>query len=136
MSLDAKYPLKFSIDSSNIILPSVVILIFFTYIAAYVSNGSSLVAQKLYPFTLCLNIKNIEQYTPETEHDLKQIVQLIEASETFELGSLQSDLDKVFEQVKTVDPNSDALKKYNYWKYLTTIKKNISNHPTPQWKIV
>ena len=81
-------------------------------------------------------IQFLEQYTPETEHDLKQIVQLIEASETFELGSLQSDLDKVFEQVKTVDPNSDALKKYNYWKYLTTIKKNISNHPTPQWKIV
>ena len=59
-------------------------------------------------------IQFLEQYTPETEHDLKQIVQLIEASETFELGSLQSDLDKVFEQVKTVDPNSDALKRYNY----------------------
>ena len=59
----------------------------------------------------------LANYCPKSEHDLKYIVKLMDAANTGNLPKgFVSDLDKLFEHVKIVDPNSQALILYEKWK--------------------
>jgi type IV secretory pathway TraG/TraD family ATPase VirD4 len=70
------------------------------------------------------------EYCPKSEHDFNHVIQLVVAADVPEgQKNAQSELDKIFEQVEIVDPNSLALKTYNSFKTTAgkTLKAVLSN---------
>lgn len=63
-------------------------------------------------------------YCPETEHDLEHMWQLINVSKTPKKQKYpQSDLDKIFEQIKIIDPHGLTIQVYDFYKEMKNEKQ-------------